>query len=140
MCRICKSNNEFKGGICKNCFNKYPATFDKNEYQGIVYIKVCENHGIYLTSNSRRKCQTCMDDEIYKIRHTCNICNAFVENKDQNGRGYECGCHKKWIIKHMEKIHNKNSSSGNCTICGEWNEKRLSSGIGINIYINNSMC
>lgn len=136
MCKICKSNNQFKSGICKNCFDKYPATFDKNEYQGIVYTKNCEKHGIYLTSNSRRKCQQCIDEEIYKRKHTCNICQKFVENRDQNGRGYECGCHEKWMKQHMEKIHIKNSSSGNCKICGKWNENRLTSGIGIDCGCN----
>lgn len=132
MCRICNSNENYVSNICRVCFDKYPATFDKNnEIHKILYVKNCEKHGIYLTTNARKQCLQCKEEIIFIKKHTCSICKKFVENRDQNGRGYECGCHDKWFKNHMKNIHLNNLKPGKCKICGKFSEKRLSSGIGI---------
>lgn len=105
----------------------------------ILQCKECNEKFEAKTHNKRlcKKCEEKYDYIEWWYKNTCSICGVMVKNRDQNGRGYECGCHdeaiKQWNknIDHKKIIKNR-KSSGNCVICNTYNENRDVFGRGIN--------
>ena len=83
-CKKCSYFHRKFEVICKNCNSSFIARGNKINY-----------------------CNDCREELNFKNSHTCSMCGKFNENltRDQNGRGYECGCHDKWNKEHWETIN-----------------------------------
>ena len=85
-------------------------------------------------------CPECENREDYIsfwLKNTCNMCGISTNKRDQNGRGYDCGCHDKHMKEFNSRINRievaKNRKGpGECIICKVWNEKRDIISRGIN--------
>ena len=131
-CYICnreKENNEFiKFGICLDCYYKYPANFDKLEKHKRFFIHKCENNHLYFSKGSNDKnCPIC-----YSIIPKCTNCgkelvNRRISQKEiDNNKRYFCSSRCQYIF-----IVKQNKSSGNCSICGIFNQVRDQNARGI---------
>lgn len=99
------------------------------------FLLICKNCKKEFYSNGNRTlfCNDCKNDIDYKNSHTCSKCGKFLNNltRDQNGRGYECGCH--------EKFYKERRQSGNCINCGKFSEIRSITGLCSDCVSKNSL-
>ncbi len=69
----------------------------------------CKRCGKTFIARSTKKnyCNECSLELEEIAKYTCSLCGKFVKNltRDQNGRGYECGCHEKWNRQHWAKYN-----------------------------------
>lgn len=74
----------------------------------IFYLK-CKrcNEMFYSKCSTSKYCDRCKEEINFISKHTCSMCKKFDENltRDQNGRGYECGCHDLWNKNHWQKFN-----------------------------------
>ena len=114
----------------------------------------------FVASGSRVKfCETCKSTIEYDAKHRCSLCGKIVQKRDQNGRGYECGCHDEfykkrigpgvclscgqlvehrnvagWCLecskKQLSSLVDLNQLKGICSVCGKMNEHRDQNGRG----------
>ena len=86
----------------------------------------CKNCNEIFISKSLRKinCNKCQEELMILAKNKCSICKEIVKKRDQNGRGYDCGCHNKWYKEHFDKINYKRKGPGKCLNCNEFSLKR----------------
>lgn len=84
---------------------------------------ICGNNRILVDVSLR--CQKCSEEQNQniitknKLSGKCSICGKFVENRDQNARGKECGCSSKWYRDHNNTDNMKKVSSNNLKIIND---------------------
>lgn len=131
QCKNCKSlfysnsstakycNNCLKEAICSDCQKHLGYKILKNDENKYYCRKCSYKHrcfklqcsrcdSIFISNASNTKfCDKCLNELNFIAKHTCSCCKKYDENltRDQNGRGYECGCHQKWNSQHWKKIN-----------------------------------
>lgn len=76
MCRLCNNNENFTHNICKNCYDKTPSTFNKNDISYRIYILHCNLNYLYMSNSSNTLCPICYKKQVY-----CKTCNKLLNYK-----------------------------------------------------------
>lgn len=111
-CRICNIKKKiYISGICKQCFNHYPSSFDKNNPYNKIHIINCNKHGLFMGGSWNALCPDCLEDKKYvnciicnkkfktekslkHINDSINICNKCFDNLCGNGNNIKnCNIH-----------------------------------------------
>ena len=136
------------GYFIKSCKSKakHPKNPESKIYKrdprilNVTYIGNCRNlyliecEGCHMPFNSYGHnaifCKTCSEYINWLNDHICSNCVTFVEKRDQNGYGYDCGC----VYTKRKELADNNRISGKCSLCKRYNKERDQNGRGKDIY------
>ena len=117
MCRLCINENVYLKGLCKECWNSLPSTFNKDNIPKRVFLLTCKENHTYLSHQTNIKCPICYAIDVY-----CKTCNKLLDfkiSKNEINNNHFCSvkCKNQFVVKNLTK-------AGKCTSCGIESEIR----------------